>query len=120
MDTNLVIDHLSNQLPPDSASEIDKLPGVISVITRIELLGWYNATSSQLAKLQPFINNAQIYNLSEEVIQRTIAIRRQYKIRLPDAVIAATAIVYDHILLTRNMNDFKNISELSFQNPWVW
>jgi len=41
MDTNVVIDYLSNQLPPTAASTIDKLPGIISVITRIELLGWY-------------------------------------------------------------------------------
>ena len=39
MDTNVVIDYLSNQLPPIAASTIDQLPGIISVITRIELLG---------------------------------------------------------------------------------
>ena len=120
MDTNVVIDYLSNQLPLVSASEIDKLPGIISVITRIELLGWYNATSTQLAKLEPFINNAQIYNLTEDVIEQTIIIRQQHKIRLPDAVIAATALAYNYILLTRNIEDFEGIKGLSFENPWLW
>lgn len=42
MDTNVVIDHLSDQLPSAIALRIDNLPVIISVITRIELLGWYN------------------------------------------------------------------------------
>jgi predicted nucleic acid-binding protein len=118
IDTNVVIGYLSNQLPPVSASAIDQLPGIISVITRIELLGWYNATPAQLAKLQPFVDNAQIYILSEEIIVQTIALRQQYKIKLPDAVVAATAIVHNHILLTRNVDDFKIIANLSLENPW--
>jgi predicted nucleic acid-binding protein len=119
IDTNVAIDYLSNQLPPASSSTIDRLHGVISVITRIELLGWYNATPAQLAKLQPFIDNALIYNLSEEIIMQTIALRQQYKIKLPDAVVAATAMVHNHILFTRNTDDFKSITNLSLENPWL-
>jgi predicted nucleic acid-binding protein len=120
IDTNVVIDHLSNRLPPDAASEIDKLPGIISVITRIELLGWYNATAMQLAKIKPFIDNARIINLSEEIIQQTITLRQHYKMKLPDAVVAATAIVHNYTLLTRNTVDFRDIKGLSFENPWLY
>lgn len=119
MDTNVVIDYLSNRLPAPTASQIDKLPGIISVITRIELMGWYNATSAQLERLRPFIISSQTYNLSEDIIQQTIILRQQYKIKLPDAVIAATAIVYNHKLITRNTIDFKNIAGLDFENPWL-
>jgi predicted nucleic acid-binding protein len=120
MDTNVVIGYLSNQLPSAGATVIDKLPGVISIITKIELLGWYNASPAQLEKLQPFINNAQIYNLGEDVVQQTIAIRQRYKIKLPDAVVAATAMVHGHKLITRNSVDFKDIAGLDFENPWLW
>jgi hypothetical protein len=48
MDTNVVIDYLGNKLPLSGATFIDNLPGVISVITRIEILGWHNATPEQL------------------------------------------------------------------------
>jgi predicted nucleic acid-binding protein len=120
MDTNVVIGYLSNQLPLTGAAAIDQLPGVISVITRIELLGWYKASVEKLAKLKPFIDNAQIYNLSEDVIQQTIVLRQQYKIKLPDAVVAATAMVYNQTLITRNTIDFKNITGLDFENPWLW
>lgn len=49
---------------------------------------------------------------------QTILIRRQYKIKLPDAIIAATALVHNLILVTRNTSDFKNIPELQLINPW--
>jgi len=41
----------------------------------------------------------------------------KYKIKLPDAIIAATAIVYDLILVTRNISDFKNIDGLHVVDP---
>jgi len=118
MDTNVIVDYLGNKLPLAGASFIDNLPGVISVITRIEILGWYNATSEQLAKLQPFIQNAFIYSLTERHIEHTILLRQKHRIKLPDAIIAATAIVEQLTLITRNSDDFKNIDGLKLLNPW--
>jgi predicted nucleic acid-binding protein len=45
-----------------------------------------------------------------------VQIRRSRKIKTPDAIIAATVIVYDLTLIT-NDNDFKNISHLKTMNP---
>ena len=118
MDTNVVIDYLGNKLPPSGAAFIDNLPGVISVITRIEILGWYNATSEQLAKLELFIQSAVIYSLAEHHIQQAILLRQQHKIKLPDAIVAATAIAKGLTLITRNSDDFKNIDSLELLNPW--
>ncbi|MCF8232854.1 MAG: hypothetical protein K9J27_11755 [Bacteroidales bacterium] len=42
----------------------------------------------------------------------------KHKIKLPDAIIAATSLVYDLTLITRNSTDFKNIDELRLINPW--
>ncbi|HEY5464941.1 MAG TPA: type II toxin-antitoxin system VapC family toxin [Hanamia sp.] len=118
MDTNIVIDYLGDKLPLPGSSFIDNLPAVISVITRIEILGWYNATPEQLFKLRPFIQNAIIYSLTEHYIQQTILLRQQHKIKLPDAIIAATAMVEDITLITRNSGDFNNINGLKLLNPW--
>jgi predicted nucleic acid-binding protein len=49
---------------------------------------------------------------------KTADIRKAYKFKLPDAIIAGTALVYDLTLLSRNMNDFKNIAGLKIINPW--
>jgi hypothetical protein len=118
IDTNVVIDYLGNKLPLSGSSFIDNLPGVISVITRIEILGCYNATPEQLSKLRPFIQSSVTYSLSEHYVQKTILLRQQHKIKLPDAIIAATAIAEGLTLVTRNSLDFKNIETLELLNPW--
>ena len=64
-----------------------------------------------------FIQNFIVIGLEEAIILRTIALRKLLKIKLPDAVIAATAIVHDLTLITRNTDDFKNIPGLTVLNP---
>ena len=79
----------------------------MSVITRIELLAWPNAYPQQLQTLQKFIATCLVYPLDEAIIIESINVRKQYKIKLPDAIIAATALVNNLTLFTRNISDFK-------------
>lgn len=51
------------------------------------------------------------------MVNCTIAIREIYKIKLPDAIITATALVYNLTLITRNISDFQNIESLKIINP---
>ncbi|HET9505789.1 MAG TPA: type II toxin-antitoxin system VapC family toxin [Hymenobacter sp.] len=61
---------------------------------------------------------ATIYDvLDANIVRETIAIRRQRKIKLPDAIIAATALVHNHILVTRNTADFKQLAGLQLLDP---
>jgi predicted nucleic acid-binding protein len=90
----------------------------ISVITRMELLAWRNTSSQQLFILEEFIGNVVVRNLDEPVIIKGIEIRKNFRIKLPDAIIAATAIVHQLALVTRNIDDFKNIPNLELINPW--
>ncbi|MDQ8004032.1 MAG: hypothetical protein REI64_04465 [Pedobacter sp.] len=53
-------------------------------------------------------------------ITKTISIRKTKKIKLPDALLAATAIINDFTLLTRNVDDFVGIDDLKIENPWNW
>ena len=94
IDSNAAIDYLGDKLPLKGTIFIDALVPVISVITRIEMLGWFEASKEQINKLSPFIDNAFIYPLDEAVIVQTIIIRQRHKIKTPDAVIAATALVH--------------------------
>jgi predicted nucleic acid-binding protein len=117
IDTNTAIDYLDNKLPDNSTNLIDSIAAQISVITRMELLSWANATTEQVQVLQLFVNASRVYNLTEPVIVRAIELRKAHKNKLPDAIIAATALVYDLTLITRNTNDFKNILNLKVINP---
>ena len=90
----------------------------ISAITEIELLCWKTATPDDLAVLHGFIGDALVIELEQPIKHQTADIRKAHKIKLPDAIITATALVYDLTLLSRNVADFENIPGLRLINPW--
>lgn len=95
---------------------IDEIPN-ISVITKIELLR-FNADDSINKVLNDFVNESVILGLIDDIVDKTISICKEKRIKLPDGIIAATALNFDLTLLTRNISDFKNISALKSLNPW--
>jgi predicted nucleic acid-binding protein len=117
-DTNTIIDYLENKLPEKSIQLLDSIDILLSVISRIELLVWKNATEDQLNILNEFINASIVFNLSEDVILKAIEIRKTYRLKLPDAIIAATAITNTLTLITRNLVDFEKISQLTCIDPY--
>ena len=84
----------------------------------IELLCWKTATEKDLEVLHNFINDALVIELEQSIKLKTADIRKNNKIKLPDAIIAATALIYDFTLVTRNTADFKNIQDLQVINPY--
>jgi predicted nucleic acid-binding protein len=118
VDTNIVIAYFNQTLPEKGALFLDNVLPAISVITRIELLGWHQITADEVSKITSFIGDATIYSLTERIVVRTIALRQTHKIKLPDAVIAATAFIHNLTLLTRNTSDFKQIPGLPILNPF--
>ena len=115
IDTNIAIYYFGLLLTENSASFLDSLFGgtyYISVINRIELLGFNKIDANQRKALETYVNSAAIFELDETVIVETIKIRRQYNIKLPDAIIAATCIVNKCCLVTNNEKDFEKINGL--------
>ena len=94
---------------------INKIPN-ISVITEIEALSWRNSDVVKENIVRSFVEDSNIIALSPKVVEKCIEIRRNRKIKTPDAIIAATAIVHNLTLLTSD-SDFKNISQLKIINP---
>lgn len=95
---------------------IDEIPN-ISVVTKIELLG-FNAPDEHYHLLANFMNDATILDLNDNIVDASITIRKSHKTKLPDAIIAATALVYSLTIIFRNVDDFKNISGIACINPW--
>ena len=114
IDTNVVSDYLSASFPlaglalMDSA--IDAVPN-ISIITQIELLCW-NTDEATTQSVKEFIADSVISNISSEVIAHCVALRKDKKIKTPDAIMA-----YGYTLITANEKDFANIDGLKFINP---
>ncbi len=118
IDTNSVIDYLDNRLPGIANNLIEKVKSQISVITRMELLSWSGINEQQSSILTSFIEDSDVFPLDEPIILKTIEIRKSYKTKLPDAIIAATAIVNNLSLITRNTKDFSGIEGLKVVNPF--
>lgn len=119
IDSNSVIDYLSGRFPDNGMSFMnDVIDSVvnISVITKIEVLG-FNGPEDDMLLLRDFMDASVVLYLTEEIVQECIAIRKEHVIKLPDAIISATALVYDMDLITRNTADFKKIQGLQTVNP---
>lgn len=119
LDTNSVIDYLGNKLPISALEIIDSINVFVSIVSKIELLAWPKATEEHLQILQLFLHASTVQNLDENIVLKTIELRKMYKIKLPDAIIAATAIVFDLVLITHNLKDFRRIKELKCVDSYL-
>lgn len=121
IDTNILIYYFDNLIPEDSEQTVDNIfvnSFNISIISKIEFLGWHRFSVEQYEKAVNFLSYANIFPLAEATVDRMIQIKRQKLMKLPDGVIAATCLVNDLTLVTRNTEDFKNIDGLKLYNPF--
>ena len=119
IDSNILIEFAGNLLPKaasDLLTDIVDNDFNISFINKIEVLGHHTANEAW----NNFINQAVIIMADDDIIDQTILIRKTNKIKLPDALVCATALVNDLVLLTRNTENFKNVENLKIENPWLW
>lgn len=103
-DTNILIDYLNGNIK--AKKEIERFDtALISIITKIEVL--VGASSVEESKmLSKFIKTFKLIELDEKIADEAVRIRRKNKIKLPDAIILATAKVKSCQLITRNTKDF--------------
>jgi len=59
-----------------------------------------------------------ILPLSQTVLEQAVKLRQRRRMTLGDALVAGTALAFNRTLVTRNINDFKWIEELSVFNPF--
>jgi predicted nucleic acid-binding protein len=120
IDSNILIYYLAGALAPEERPAVDKILQEsfnISIITRIELLGWKGHTPEGLAKARKLLDCARCIPLTDALAEKTIELRTSSSISLPDAVIAASALSLDATLVTRNEKDFTHVTGLRIFNP---
>ncbi len=117
LDTNVVIDFAALKLPIKAyekiSSIIDSFPQ-ISIVNKIELLSFSNVPD----QVEAFIKEVDVINLDDAIVAKTIDIRKKYKLKLPDEVIAATAVVMNLSLVTHNISDFNCIKGLKLVDSY--
>ena len=120
IDTNIIIYFLNDNLPAGSYPKMNNIFSEsfnISVITKMEVLGFTEHTELSYKKAKRFIDNANILEINDEIVEKVINIKRKKKVRLPDAIIAACAVNNNLTLITRNVDDFKGLG-LKIFNPF--
>ena len=122
LDTNAAIEFLGAQLPVASldwlVKKIDAQEASLSVINQIELLIKPGSPADAWV-LEQFIGLCTVLPLSEVVATRTIQLRQQYRIKLPDAIIGATALMHNLILITHNSRDFQHLPGIKLVDPTI-
>lgn len=107
-DTNILIDLFSGRHEAKQALDAWPPQNAISLITWMEVMVGakkYNQEHRTRLAMSAF----NIIGVSQEIAERSVALRQEYGMKLPDAIILATAQVHHLELVTRNTKDFAGI-----------
>jgi len=87
----------------------------ISFVTELELLSYSLLNDNEIIIIKNFINKVEIIDVNQDIKTITINLRKKYKLKLPDAIIIATAYCLDFTLITNDKKLLK-IIEIKTQN----
>ena len=121
-DTSILVDYLrGNGKAVDVVERVARgeVDGYISVVTEAELYAGRECnTEAGMARVQNIIPLFTKILLSNEIAQEAGLYRRKYGIGIPDAIIAATANLYQASIWTKNVSDFGIIKETTVEDPY--
>lgn len=98
---------------------VEDASAMVSIVSRIEALGFPRITAEEKSALEAALQSLPEMGLTEAVASRAITLRQERKMALADAIIAATALVHELPLVTRNVADFKHVAGLKLIDPFA-
>ena len=114
LDTNILIDYLNGEI--EARHEISLYEdAAVSAISWIEVMVGTDEDSS--AVIRRWLNQFAVLDIDDSVRERAVLIRKTRSMKLPDAIIKATAEANDRLLVTRNSKDF-DIQEPGVRLPY--
>jgi predicted nucleic acid-binding protein len=116
LDTNAILYYLKDD--PDTVSSLRKIfsgnvPLYVSAITELELFAFSNLSATEEALIEQLLTTVAVISVDSRIARLAAFIRRQYRLKVPDSIIAATAMFTGSTLLTRNMRDFEKVPHVS-------
>ena len=106
MDTNILIYLSKKELKLEDFADVNDTL-FISVISYMEAKGFQFKNKHEATIIEAVCDNLIKVQLTDDVIEKVIDLRKKFKIKLPDAIILASAIENNLKLVTRNIQDFK-------------
>ena len=116
IDTNILISWYKIGVISNS-NDLASISPVFSIITKFEALGFKEITKGEIKAISKMLDSGELVYINGDIAQQTINLRQKHKIKIPDAVIAATALVHNAELWTANTSDFSSIEGLKLHNP---
>lgn len=104
LDSNIIIYLSKGELDIDEVFD-DKKRYFISVITYMEFLGFHFKDLKEKEFIQRILALFKVVYIDKGIVDKVVEIRQHKKIKLPDAIIAATALMKKCDLMTRNVPD---------------
>lgn len=117
IDSNIII-YAAKPEHPDLPQFIADHAPAVSAVSFVEVLGYHCLTPEDRQHFEEFFTAATILPISDAVLLRAVELRQQRKLTLGDSLIAATALVHNRTLVTRNATDFAWIPGLALHNPF--
>ena len=111
LDTNIVLYLLGGRL----ADPLLSGRYFVSVITEIELLSYPSLNSDEERQIRNFLSEITVVGIDSNIKELAITLRKNYRLRLPDAIIVATAKSLDTILFTNDLG-LTNLTEINTQS----
>ncbi len=111
LDTNIALYFLGGDTV--LATLLDQREVFLSVITEMEMLGYPGISEQEIEQIKGFLQDCQVIDLSPAIKEKAIELRRTYGLKLPDAIIAATAVDLNLPLISAD-GIFSRITELDF------
>lgn len=116
IDTNILISWYKTGVI-SHRKDLASIAPVFSIITKIEALGFREITKSEIKAISKMLYSGELVYIDDDIARETINLRQKHKIKTPDAIIAATALMNNSELWTANTADFSNIEGLKLHNP---
>ncbi len=112
LDTNIILYILSGD--ETIAQYLNGKILFASVISEIELLGYKNLAVQEEKQIKAFLSDFRVIHIDEAIKEEAILLRKKYALKLPDCIIAATAISLDLTFITAD-KQFKQIRNLQLE-----
>ena len=118
IDTSGYSRYLDDRLSVENSEFMDSIfqdaPDMCFVV-KIELRSFQGDVDRERT-IADLVNSSKIIELTDDVIEKTIELRKKATIKLPDAIIAATAIIHNLTLLSTNDSDFLKVPKLKYKS----
>lgn len=117
LDSNIIIYSVSPEYAPIRKALLD-FDIYISKISIVETLGYHKLQEPEKSQIEQLILLFGHYDITDTIIQKATKLRQTKKMSVGDAIISATATIYQLPLMTRNSGDFEWIDGLTIINPF--